>query len=209
MASEPTVVNNTQLCENVLNDPMFLREASISVGNQEVTLERVERVATRSCDNLYKKDTVKLYTLSEEETDDLVEALSTVTNENKTVEGMDGGYTVSAYTTVYYTVTHEGGDPGTVLFTQVTGGYTVKSQQVQVTAHNLQLVIQGENSNLNFEHVEDISVSSRTWTYVFPSSVKPIQNAELFWGGALYTVTIKRGTGSWNLEINNRVALPV
>lgn len=202
----PASANTRYLAANVLNDETFLNEATIveTENDNVIILSRSESINTRSSTEVYKSDIVQLYLESQEQKDVLFEAISS-TDEHKTVEGMDGGYTVAAYTTIYYTLYR--GTPGTADFLRVEGGYDVRSSQVQVTSHKYSVSGLANSPTGAFGYENTLPLASSEWTHTFPNSLHNIDNAEMYYTLVLYTITIERGFGSWDFVINNRLNL--
>lgn len=195
--------------ESVLQtDPTFLEEAFVEETENGAILTRTKALPTRNSGQMYRQDTVELIADSDEQKAQL---LSILTNESgsKTASGMDGAYTVELYTTIYYTLHYNNNEglAAEVTFERIEGGFDVRSWQVQVTDHWINIDYLGDNSVGAW--TREVTMTENDWVYTIPSSVATTQNNDICHFNLAYTVTVTRGTGSWNYTLRNYLQLAI
>lgn len=124
---------------------------------------------------------------------------------------MDGGYTVETYSTIYYTLLYNNNEglAAEVTFESVEGGYNVRSSQVQVVDHWLNIDYLGDNTVGLIGYEVELDIMDSEWEYTIPSNIATTQNISTGYFDVGYTVTIERGQGSWDYTLRNYIQFPL
>ncbi|MDY4819141.1 MAG: hypothetical protein SO206_02615 [Bacilli bacterium] len=121
---------------------------------------------------------------------------------HKYEEGSDGAYAVTAYSTLYYSTQDHSGNTLYCL-TQVTGGYT-KIVGVSVTSQTVVYGMSGigVGAPVNLSGTKHPTGTTFSYNTGFNSYVTTASSSHI---GCTYTLTIRRGTGTYNYSLYNNL----
>ncbi|TYR81546.1 hypothetical protein FZC66_06830 [Priestia megaterium] len=123
------------------------------------------------------------------------------TSGSKSEEEWDSSYGVRAYSTIYYSRTTKDG-VSYAKVTKASGGWSISDSSISLSSRKVTIGTSGWPAG-----TQSITKypTGNSWSYSTPTSWEYISTTSGHSIGATSTVTLKRGSSTWTLKLNNNL----
>lgn len=196
---------------HLVDDPDFLAAAEITEMDNGIKLTRVEKNEANEDEPRYRSDVVQIFTENDIARRNLMNRLEMKPTGSSASDLIyDNMATVAIQFTIHYDLVEDGVIDQVELWS-VSGYVDVLSNQVQCTAHDLEMRIKTATSGGTDTWLIALSnLKFEGWHYTFYDDDISVPNiiGSKFVG--YYTVTVERGQYSeWDVTVSNTVSMPI